>query len=249
LSRQRVSKGQIIQKKDQKIAAVFLELGVNAGYAEFLNCFKVKYPKDWDNVNKRYREHELLNKPGKSHPMPRPEKYVEMAYNKVKKELKNKTVDEYLAGLEEEKPEFYDGEPKNLSRLVVELSDKSDYERRIRALHAIGKYKSESTIGVISDALKNDHIFDVRELAYEKLLRFGIVEVERPKKGALHSDPEIMKKLSSLGYSAESGIEKSVVENFITKFKKAYPIDYDLYRYAKRNQFNHWIRSMLKQIR
>jgi hypothetical protein len=249
LNRQRVSKGQIIQKKYQKIATIFLELTAGVGYSEFLNAFKKMYPKDWENVNRRYREHELLNKPGKSHPMPRPEKYIEMAYIKVKKELINKTADEYLADLEKEKPDFYDGEPKHFNKLVLDLHDKSDYERRLRALHEIGKYRSEATIALISDALRNDHIFDVQQLAYEKLLRFDVKNIEKPKKPPHHSDPEIIIKLSSLGFSAKNIDEKKSVESFISKFKKTFPLDYDLYRYAKRNQFKHWMKSVLKQIK
>jgi len=249
LSRQRVSKGQIIQKKENKVASIFSELGIDVTYSEFLKEFQNKYPKDWENVKKRYIEHESLNKPGKSHPMPRPEKYIEMAYTKVRKELGNRSVDEYLMELQAGKPDFYEGEPKNLSRLLVELQDKSDYERRIRAVHAIGKYKSDITINVLVDVVKNDHVFDVQQLAHEKISRFGIKDLDKPKKLPHHSDPEILKKLSSLGFLAENADDKKSLELFISKFKKTYPVDYDLYRYAKRNQFNHWMKSMLKQLR
>lgn len=249
MSRQRVSKGQIIQKKYQKIASIFLEIGSDANFIDFLECFKTKYHKEWENVNKRYREHEILNGPGKSFPMPRPEKYVEMAYDKVKKELRNKTVDEYLAELEVPEPDFYDGEPKNFKKILLDLEDKSDYEKRILALHIIGKYRSDKTKEVIFDVLENDNIFEVKEIAYAKLVRFGCQDLSEPLKSKPNLDPNIKDKISSLGFSEKDIGDKKRIELLTSKFKKSFPVDYDSYKYCKRNEFKPWLKSVLKQIK
>jgi hypothetical protein len=42
------------------------------------------------------------------------------------------------------------------------------------AVHLLGKYKCQQCIDTLIDLMNNDHIFDVRELAYEKLIRFGL---------------------------------------------------------------------------
>ncbi|PEC22774.1 hypothetical protein COM96_06500 [Bacillus cereus] len=48
------------------------------GYTEddFVNMFKELYPKDWNKVVKRYEDHKRRTKPGKSFPMPKPQKYI-----------------------------------------------------------------------------------------------------------------------------------------------------------------------------
>ncbi|EKH6499228.1 hypothetical protein O8Q80_004742, partial [Providencia rettgeri] len=72
MSRQRVSKGSVIPKKEFKIATVLSLLAVDCDFDSFFSEFKRIYPKDWERVNKRYQEHERLTKPGKSHPMAEP---------------------------------------------------------------------------------------------------------------------------------------------------------------------------------
>jgi hypothetical protein len=66
MSRQRVSKGSVIPKKEFKIATVLSSLPVGCDFDSFFSEFKRVYPKDWERVNKRYQEHERLTKPGKS---------------------------------------------------------------------------------------------------------------------------------------------------------------------------------------
>jgi hypothetical protein len=75
MSRKRVSKGQIILKKDEKFADVIEKLP--QGYAEddFIESFINMYPEDWKRINKRYQEHIKLNN-GKPFPMPCPRKYL-----------------------------------------------------------------------------------------------------------------------------------------------------------------------------
>ncbi len=66
----------VIVKKEEKIASVISTLLPDFTEAQFIEAFIEKYPKEWDRVQKIYREHELRTKPGKSHPMPEPRKYL-----------------------------------------------------------------------------------------------------------------------------------------------------------------------------
>lgn len=79
MSRQRVSKGQLIIKKEEKFTDIVKKLPQGYSDDEFIDAFKKAYPEDWSKINKRYEEHERLTKPGKSHPMPEPSKYLKNA--------------------------------------------------------------------------------------------------------------------------------------------------------------------------
>ncbi len=76
MGRARVPKGQIVLKKAEKLKAVDEALPSGSSAEDFAAKFKELYPKDWANIVSRYRAHERLTKPGKSHPMPEPDTYL-----------------------------------------------------------------------------------------------------------------------------------------------------------------------------
>jgi hypothetical protein len=87
VGRKAVPKGQVVLKKGEKLRAVGAALPSGASAEDFAAKFRELYPKDWDNIVSRYKTHERLTKPGKSHPMPEPKKYL---LNMVKVFLKTK---------------------------------------------------------------------------------------------------------------------------------------------------------------
>ncbi|MEA5523594.1 hypothetical protein [Nodularia spumigena] len=46
------------------------------GNEDFILKFQDLYPNDWQKIVARYEAHEKLTPKGKSHPMPKPEKYL-----------------------------------------------------------------------------------------------------------------------------------------------------------------------------
>ena len=76
MSRQRVPKGQVFLKKEEKITVTLQFLPPDHSDAEFIAKFRELHESDWQKVVARYEAHERLTKPGKSHPMPPPEKYL-----------------------------------------------------------------------------------------------------------------------------------------------------------------------------
>lgn len=90
MSRQRVSKGAVIVKKEIKIQEIISSLKDPNDFNEFFEAFKNLYPSDWLRVNKRYEEHQRLTKPGESHPMAEPIKYMQNAFNHGLKKMKTK---------------------------------------------------------------------------------------------------------------------------------------------------------------
>lgn len=75
MARKRVSKGQIIMKKQEKIPKVIDALEHGFTDSDYIEKFKDMYPKDWANIERRYKQHEEINK-GRSHPMAPPRKYL-----------------------------------------------------------------------------------------------------------------------------------------------------------------------------
>lgn len=76
MSRQRVPKGQIFLKKDEKVLDVVSQLSPGYSEQEFVAKFQQVYPTEWGKVVVRWQAHERLTPPGKSHPMARPEQYM-----------------------------------------------------------------------------------------------------------------------------------------------------------------------------
>ena len=89
MSRQRVPKGQIFLKKDEKVSAVIAALENTHTEMQFVEKFKELYPNDWEKIIKRYNAHERLTPEGKTHPMPNPTQYLINTYrNQKRKERK-----------------------------------------------------------------------------------------------------------------------------------------------------------------
>jgi len=76
VGRKHAPKGQIVLKKTAKLNAVAAALPAGATAEAFSVKFKEMYPEDWDNIIRRYKQHQRQTAPGKKHPMPEPEKYL-----------------------------------------------------------------------------------------------------------------------------------------------------------------------------
>lgn len=250
MSRQRVSKGSVIPKKEFKIATVISSFPVGCDFDSFFSEFKRIYPKDWDRVNKRYQEHERLTKPGKSHPMAHPLSYMRTAYNNFQKKLSKNSMSaaEFLQSVDEPKEKYTESEPSEKVKKEIKRNIIINYsfEKRLLAVHLLGKYKCQESIDTLNDLMNNDHIFDVRKLAHEKLVRFGLDVDHQLKNPSRRIDPQIAQKIASMGFSSEQIKTKEGYERAITEFRKKYPVEYDLCTYSKRNEFKSWFK---KQIR
>lgn len=78
MTRERVPKGQVFLKKEEKISRTLEDLEANHSDSDsdFILKFKELYPDDWRKIVARYEAHERVNPKGKSHPMPPPDKYL-----------------------------------------------------------------------------------------------------------------------------------------------------------------------------
>lgn len=245
MGRQRVSKGKIIQKKDQKVIEVLMTLPSDVSGDDFVSKFREAFPEDWKKVQKRYDEHERLTPKGKSHPMAHPHQYMLNASRKLRQLYAGGAdLSEILNELNAPKPKFVEGRPDNLERLLQQAGDLTSYELRVTAVNSLGKHKCDESIAALHDRLSNDPVYDVRETAYLRLVRFG-VEAERPRKDAPHTDPEMNKKISHVVSQLKPGFSDDKLDN---KFKALYPEEYDLQRYQLKNRFKHWLKNVVKSL-
>jgi hypothetical protein len=85
VGRQRVPKGQVFLKKEEKIEATVNALNANHSEDQFVEKFQELYPKDWGKIVTRYEAHERLTPEGKTHPMAHPKQYLINAYKAAMK--------------------------------------------------------------------------------------------------------------------------------------------------------------------
>lgn len=76
MTRERVPKGQIFLKSEQKILSTLNKLDPVNSDDDFILKFKELYPDDWRKIITRYEAHERITPAGKSHPMAPPPKYL-----------------------------------------------------------------------------------------------------------------------------------------------------------------------------
>ncbi|GBF07782.1 hypothetical protein DAERI_170041 [Deinococcus aerius] len=69
----------VILKKNEKVGEVIASLPEGFTEDQFIEKFAAIYPKDWERIEKSYREHMAKAKPGKKQPMPKPEQYLKNA--------------------------------------------------------------------------------------------------------------------------------------------------------------------------
>ncbi|SMY18456.1 HEAT repeat domain-containing protein [Photobacterium aquimaris] len=245
MSRERVSKGKIIQKKDEKVIKVLLTLKPEVSGDEFVSTFIKEFPSDWERVKKRYKEHERLTPKGKSHPMALPHQYLLNASKKIREQYANgKDLNELLIEFNTPKPKFVEETPKDIDKLMNKIQDLSSYEVRIEAVNKLGKFKCEKSILALTKCLSDDPVFDVRDTAYQRLIRFGC-SINKPSKGQPYIDPEIQFKLQNVKSQLKDGFSQ---EKFTIKFKTMYPTEFDLQRYHQKNRFKHWLKSMIDNL-
>ena len=100
--RKRVSKGQIIMKKEDKLPLLAEIMPPEFTNDDYVEAFKNSFPKDWLNINKRYKEHQKLTKPRKKHPMPNQKKYLLVVSQKYINAVRQKHKEGWVISQNEE---------------------------------------------------------------------------------------------------------------------------------------------------
>lgn len=246
MGRQRVPKGKIFLKKDEKVIAVLLTLEADASGDEFVHKFKEMYPEDWAKVKKRYEAHERLTPEGKSHPMPKPHQYMLNASRKFRELYSNgKDLNELLVEVTIPKPKFVEEAHPELDKWVNRLQNRNSFEDRILAIDKLAKFKCNEVIEALSLIMESDKVDDVRDTAYQRLKRFGL-EINKPKKAGAYTDPDLNKKLQEVADSLKVGFS---YERFESRFRSKFPEEFDLHKYTKKNRFKSWLKKQMAQVK
>lgn len=245
MSRQRVPKGKVFQKQDEKIIRTLQNLEPNCSDDSIVTKFKELFPDDWLKIEKRYEAHERLTPDGKSHPMPYPRKYLINKFQKYRGlYARGDNLNEILGAINTPQPKFTEESPSNIEELVAQANDKSSHEKRIEAVNKLGKFKCDLSIDALQSIVEKDRVYDVRRIAYERLRRFGC-EIHPPKKDKPFIDDQISEKFLLIRSALN---ETSSVDRYIKKFKSMFPEDYDLHLYQKKNQFKKWVGNIISNL-
>src|SRR5712664_4633631 len=70
------TKGQIVLKRDRKLAVVYRAMPPQSSLEEHMAKFKEMYPEDWQSLVYRYKEHARHTPEGKPHPKPEPTQHL-----------------------------------------------------------------------------------------------------------------------------------------------------------------------------
>ncbi len=245
MGRQRVPKGKIFLKKDEKIIAVLLTLKPDVSGDDFVQKFKEMYPEDWMKVVKRYQAHERLTPKGKSHPMPKPHQYMLNASQKIRELYsKGKDLNELHIEINTPKPKFVEDVPPQLEKWLNQLQNRNSFEERIDAINKLGKFKCDEVIKTLSSIMESDKVDEVRDTAYQRLKRFGL-EIPKPKKAGSYTDPGLCQKFQEVADSLKIGFS---YERFESQFRSKFPEEFDLQKYTKKNRFKPWLKKQMTQV-
>ena len=79
-----------INRKKDKIAAVFAKVGVDVDEAGFIAAFKQMHPQDREKINEKWRDEENSTPPEKKHPMQHPDVYMKEMYRNHRPRERNR---------------------------------------------------------------------------------------------------------------------------------------------------------------
>lgn len=182
MGRQRVTKGQVFQKSEEKVIKTLLKLKKGCSDEEILDAFKELFPDDWKKIIKRYEEHERLTPVGKRHPMPIPRKYLLNKFAKYRNMHNNgEDLSETLENLNKPKPKFVEETPANVEDLIAQLNADMHYKDSVMAINKLAKFKCDKSIHALMVFMESNADFNLRKLAFNRLLRFGC-DVKHPSK-------------------------------------------------------------------
>lgn len=138
---------------------------------------------------------------------------------------------------------FKEETPQNIRELLRITQDKTDYNKRLKAIDELGKWKCLQSTNRLMELMKHDKVYSVKQNVFLRLQQFG-ESVKLPKKKKGHLIKDINKKLLKVynGFQSDS----YTITDFKIKFKETYPEAYDVYLYEKNTNFDNWIQSVIK---
>ena len=134
--------------------------------------------------------------------------------------------------------------PPNIEELKSLAADRTSYENRLDAVEQLGNYKCRQSIDILWRRMISDKVYLVQETAFRKLQAFG-EDVKLPKKQPGHLVKDINKKLARVKNALP---DVFTPKQFRDKFQQLYPVEFDIYSYEKKHDFDGWIKNVLSSL-
>ncbi|HFQ4829217.1 TPA: HEAT repeat domain-containing protein [Vibrio vulnificus] len=134
--------------------------------------------------------------------------------------------------------------PDNISELKKYAADITNYKYRLQAVESLGEYNCQQSKDILWRLMINDKVYAVQEAAFRKLQAFG-ENVKLPKKKKGHLIKDINKKLGKVRDSLGGDF---TTDEFNQKFQTMYPVEFDIYSFEKKGNFNSWVENVLTSL-
>ncbi|EPS3610731.1 HEAT repeat domain-containing protein, partial [Vibrio cholerae] len=134
--------------------------------------------------------------------------------------------------------------PDNIDELKKSAADKTSYKHRLQAVESLGEYKCQQSKDILWRLMINDKVYAVQEAAFRKLQAFG-EDVKLPKKKKGHLIKDINKKLGKVRDSLGGDF---TADEFNQKFQAMYSVEFDIYSFEKKENFNSWVANVLASL-
>lgn len=135
--------------------------------------------------------------------------------------------------------------PADYERLKAAANRTSSWRDRLAAVEELGKYKSPSTIAILTNRMNNDLVYTVQEAAYARLKEWD-EDVQLPPKRQGDLVKGLMKTLVRIKKSLPEGHS---YEDFKAKLKNMRLDLYDAYEGDKGADFDSWLEATWKSVR
>lgn len=141
-------------------------------------------------------------------------------------------------------------EPTNISELKEKANTKDNWKVRLEAVNEMAQYDSQKSRHILTELVKNDRVFAVKEAAFKAAQAMGITEKGQPlelkRKGLGYSGKTYTKIFSRV--KNETEMEAFDLDTFKKQFQVVSPEMYDVMAYDKQDQFDAWIEETYNKL-
>ncbi len=129
----------------------------------------------------------------------------------------------------------------NIDELKKIAAIKSNANLRLQAVEELGKWKSQQSIDILWRLMINDLVYEVQHAAFLRLQSFG-EKVKLPRKAKGYLIKQIDKKIENVLKPIDGQISFS---EFVDAFQKKLPMEFDVYKHEKKNNFDKWLKNIV----
>ncbi|MFD1032288.1 HEAT repeat domain-containing protein [Metaplanococcus flavidus] len=132
--------------------------------------------------------------------------------------------------------------PPNYDELKKAANRMANWKERLAAVEELGNWKTEHTISILLNRMKNDPVYRVQEAAYGMLRNFG-ENVEMPER----NEHELIKDTHKVLVRIKKSLPADhTYEDFKEKLQKMRSDIYDTYKGDKGEDFEAWLQAQWK---